>query len=91
MKKGSGIHNMAMQLILWWVFTSLFCTSSNPNNFDEILEQIPTTVIDDMNRHLTEEFIAQEVELALKHMAPLKSPGLDGMPPLFFIKVTSLW
>lgn len=64
-----------------------FCTSSNPNNFDEILEQIPTTVIDDMNRHLTEEFIAQEVELALKHMAPLKSPGLDGMPPLFLSKL----
>ena len=54
------------------------------DSFDEILEQIPTTVTEDMNIQLTEEFTAQEVELALKHMALLKSPWLDGMPPPFY-------
>ena len=31
-----------------------------------------------MNKELIEKFMAQEVEDALKQMAPLKSPGLDG-------------
>ena len=37
-----------------------------------------------MNASLTDNFQAWEVEVALKQMAPLKAPGLDGMPPLFF-------
>ena len=37
-----------------------------------------------MNISLTKEFTRQEVDLALKDMAPLKAPGPDGMPPLFF-------
>ena len=30
------------------------------------------------------EFPAQEVEIALKHVTPLKSPRPDDMPPIFF-------
>ena len=37
-----------------------------------------------MNRSLSEEFIKDEVKMVLNQMAPLKSPGPDGMPPLFF-------
>ena len=59
-------------------------TSSEPVNLDEILEQIPTMVTKEMNSELLKEFIAKEVENALKQMAPLKSPGPDGMPPLFY-------
>ena len=59
-------------------------TSSEPVNLDEILEQIPTMVTKEMNSELLKEFIAEEVENALKQMAPLKSPGPDGMPPLFY-------
>ena len=59
-------------------------TSSEPVNLDEILEQIPTMVTKEMNSELLKEFIAEEVENALKQMAPLKSPGPDNMPPLFY-------
>ena len=37
-----------------------------------------------MNDILTGEFQAWEVEAALKQMAPLKAPGPDRMPPLFY-------
>ena len=59
-------------------------TSSNPTNFETILEEIPHVVIEEMNSELMKEFLTQEVEVALKQMAPLKSPGLDGMPPIFY-------
>ena len=59
-------------------------TSSNPTNFETILEEIPHVVIEEMNSELMKEFLTQEVEVALKQMAPLKSPGPDGMPPIFY-------
>ena len=31
----------------------------------------------------SKDFTREEVEVALKHMEPLKAPGPDGMPPLF--------
>ena len=37
-----------------------------------------------MNNVLTREFTSPEVKTALNQMYPLKSPGPDGMPPLFF-------
>ena len=39
-----------------------------------------------MNSNLIGSFSREEVELALKQMAPLKAPGPDGMPPIFFQK-----
>ena len=65
-------------------------TSCDPVDFEEILEQIPTKVTQDMNMELLKEFTANEVENALKQMAPLKSPGPDGMPPLFYQSYWSL-
>ena len=65
------------------LYQKLF-TSSEPVNLDEILEQIPTMVTEEMNSELLKEFTVEEVENALKQMAPLKSPGPDGMPPLFY-------
>ena len=47
-------------------------------------------MIDNTNRQLTKEFTAQEVELALKQMVPLKSPELDGMPLFFYQSYWSL-
>lgn len=37
-----------------------------------------------MNRELLEEFTVYEVQMAINQMTPLKVPGLDGMPPLFY-------
>ena len=34
---------------------------------------------------LLRDFQESEVKTALKQMYPLKAPGLDGMPPLFFL------
>ena len=54
----------------------------------EYLDSIPQVVTEDMNATLTGEFKALEVEVALKQIAPLKAPGPDGMPPLFY---QNLW
>jgi hypothetical protein len=37
-------------------------------------------VTEEMNNQLIKEFIAEEVDVALKQMAPLKAPGPDGLP-----------
>ena len=41
-------------------------TTSGPDSFEEILEQIPQVVSTYMNQELTREFMAEEVEIALK-------------------------
>ena len=46
-------------------YQDLFTTSS-PDSIEEILEQIPQVVSADMNQELTREFMAEEVEIALK-------------------------
>ena len=64
-------------------FEKLF-TSSSPEDFTNILSAIQPKVTTTMNEELTRTFIAQEIRVALKQMYPLKAPGLDGMPPIFF-------
>ena len=41
-------------------------------------------VSNSMNEALTCPYSREEVEVAIKQMAPLKAPGLDGMPPVFY-------
>ena len=64
-------------------YQNLF-TLGSPSNFEEVIETIPHVETDVMNDMLMVEFHIQEVEIALKQMAPLKALGLDGMPPLFY-------
>ena len=54
-------------------FSELF-TSSNPDPLVGELESIPQVVTEEMNTILTGDFQAWEVEVALKQMAPFKSP-----------------
>ena len=64
-------------------YKNLF-TTSNPRNFNEILEAVETKVSPSRNHMLNRDFTTREVEQALKQMHPQKASGPDGMPPLFF-------
>ena len=41
-------------------------------------------VHEEMRANLARPYTSKEVAAIIKEMAPLKAPGLDGMPPLFF-------
>ena len=73
----NGIAN-----ILVGFYQNLFASSS-PNWIEEALEATPRVVTEEMNHELVAHFGRAEVDIALNQMEPLKSPGPDGMPPLF--------
>ena len=64
-------------------FKSLF-TASEGIVSTRALDCVPPLIDEEMNGDLCREFEASEVVIALKQMAPLKAPGPDGMPPLFY-------
>lgn len=64
-------------------FSNLF-SSTNTCQPKLALEKRQSIVTKDMNRQLLAEFMESEVKVALKQMAPLKSLGPDGMPPLLY-------
>lgn len=64
-------------------YVDLFA-SSNPHNLESILDGIQEVVTGEMNSKLTAPYTVEEMEIAIKNMAPLKAPGPDGMPPLFY-------
>jgi hypothetical protein len=66
-------------------YTNLFSTS-HPSNLTEAVAEVPSVVTEEMNHNLIREFRAEEVEHAIKQMAPSKAPGPDGMPPIFYQK-----
>lgn len=41
-------------------------------------------VTDEMQADLAQAYTREKVNATIKEMAPLKAPGPDGMPPLFF-------
>ena len=70
-------------------FSNIFC-SKGPTNATTLIDAIDPVVSTDIKNFLTQEFIAEEVHVALKQMHPKKSPSLDGMPPLFYQHFWSL-
>ena len=64
-------------------YTDLF-SSSNSTSQGGTLKKIPKVVTEDMNVDLGGIFHEWEILDAIKQMAPLKAPGPDGMPPLFY-------
>ena len=64
-------------------FKNLF-TSTEHIMPQHVLSCVPPIIDDEMNAALSQEFEEKEVEEALNQMAPLKAPGPDGMPPLFY-------
>uniref|UniRef100_A0A2N9G6K5 Reverse transcriptase domain-containing protein n=1 Tax=Fagus sylvatica TaxID=28930 RepID=A0A2N9G6K5_FAGSY len=59
---------------------------NNSAHVEQVAECITPMVTAEMNRSLIKEFTSAEVFKALKQMAPLKAPGPDGLPPVFFQK-----
>ena len=59
-------------------------TSSNPHDIEEVVQFTKRVVTEDMNSSLIINFSKEEGEIDLKQMAPLKAPGPDEMPPIFF-------
>ena len=70
-------------------YQNLF-SSDEPNDLTEVINVIPYVVTLDMNVQLDREFTIEEVEVAIKQMAPLKSPGPDGIPLCFYQNYWSL-
>ena len=68
------IDNAQVADIIVGFYTRLF-TSERPANAHGILEVIQPLVTEDMNTNLTRDFTKQEVDLALREMAPLKAQG----------------
>ena len=64
-------------------FETIF-RSNGPTNISVLVDAVQPVVTDKMNTFLTRTFTAEEVHKALKQMHPKKSPGPDGMPPLFY-------
>ena len=64
-------------------YSTLFSTS-NPTDFVKLLDALEPKVTSAMNQMLLRDFQESEVKKALKQMYPLKAPGPNGMPPLFF-------
>ena len=66
-------------------FKGIFKTQF-PNHFGDFLDAMETRVTDEMNQFLLTDFTAEEIQIAIKQMHPTKTPGLDGMPTLFYQK-----
>lgn len=64
-------------------FQELF-SSARQNSTSSVLDQVQLVITSEMNIQLSSRFMASEVVVALKEMAPLKAPDPDGMPPLFY-------
>ena len=64
-------------------FQDMF-TTSQPDGFDAILNGINPTVTAEMCATLDRDFQAEEVDQALRQMAPLTAPGPDSISPIFY-------
>ena len=64
-------------------YTKLF-SLSNVQGLDRVLEGVKKIVTTDMNEELLKPYSKDEVEAAIRQMAPSKTLGPDGMPPLFY-------
>ena len=78
-----GEHQIATLFVNY--FTSLFRLDvPDINNMDGVLVTTSWVVTSEMNQYLLAEFTKIEVDVALKQMSPLKAPGPDGLPPIFY-------
>ncbi|KAG7598158.1 Ribonuclease H domain [Arabidopsis suecica] len=70
-------------------FKDMF-TTSDPQEFHYVLQDVPNMISEDMNQKLTREISPKEVKKALFSLHPDKTPGLDGMTAFFYQKFWDL-
>ena len=70
-------------------FQQIF-TIEEPDDFIEIFQGIPQTITAEMNRELIRKVTEQEISQAIFLMQPNKSPGPNGMSPIFYQKFWSI-
>jgi hypothetical protein len=63
------------------MFTSEPCIDAN-----KVLELIPARIDQPINDELCRPFSDEEINEALFHMGSTKTPGLDGLPTMFYQK-----
>ena len=78
-----------MERVILNYFTGIFQTNGQMDT-TAVIEAIEPVVTGPMNEYLCQTFQAEEFHKALKQMHPKKSPGPDGMPPLFYQRFWSL-
>lgn len=76
-----NLEEVATKLVKY--YQNLF-TSVNPPQFGDTLHSIYNMISEEMNEQLSADFMEWEFQDAIKQMAPLKAPKLDGMPPFFY-------
>ncbi|KAL0444623.1 UNVERIFIED_CONTAM: putative mitochondrial protein [Sesamum latifolium] len=88
LKDDSGIWREKpdeVQEIISSYFQRLFTPNElNIQELHTVLDVIQPRVTDATNEELICPFLAEEVSFSLSQMFPYKSPGPDGLPPLFF-------
>ena len=77
----TDIHKIGDQFVRY--YEDLF-QAAPLEEVEHMLNGINPSVTVEMNAKLIRPYTEQEVEVALKQMAPLKAPGPDGMPPAFY-------
>ncbi|KAL0378890.1 UNVERIFIED_CONTAM: putative mitochondrial protein [Sesamum radiatum] len=76
-----------VQVVLLGYFHNIFARSMPSDRIlEEVLNTVRPKVTAEINEALIQPFTEHEVHSALFGMSPLKSPGPDGMPPLFYQK-----
>ncbi|XP_024196455.1 uncharacterized protein LOC112199713 [Rosa chinensis] len=74
-----------MERVVSSYFSKMFTASEVDYEAMEItLNAMQPLVTQDMNELLCAEYTQEEIKTALFQMYPTKSPGQDGMPPIFF-------